>query len=127
MIRTALHYGFLVLGMFFFASTAVAMFRFRHVYDRAHAATKCLTGGSLSILIAFLIPGHSVAVILKVILAAGFLFLTNAVSAHALVRAAYRQGTSVEALEPDELRDEGDDRLRSTPAHPSPDSREHDR
>lgn len=106
MIRTALHYGFLALGTLLFVSTAVAMFRFRHVYDRAHAATKCLTGGSLSVLIAFLVQGHSLPVTLKVILAAGFLFLTNAVSAHALVRAAYRQGASVEALEPDELREE---------------------
>jgi len=115
MIRTVLQYSFLGLGMFFFASTAVAMFRFRHVYDRAHAATKCLTGGSLSILVAFLIQGHSFPVFLKVILAAGFLFLTNAVSAHALVRAAYRQGTSVDALEPDELREQGDDGFGGDP------------
>lgn len=102
-ISSILYAVFLISGVLFFLSAAVAMFRFRHVYDRAHAASKCLTGGALSVLIAFLVHNLDAFVALKVALAAFFLLLTNAVASHALIRAAYRQGAAVEELEEDEL------------------------
>ncbi len=46
---------FLFSGMVFFLTTAIALIRFPDFYSRMHAASKCLIGGGISILIALII------------------------------------------------------------------------
>ena len=94
---------FLISGVFFFFSTAVAMLRFEDVYARLHAASKCLTGGSVSLLIAYLMFSGQPSVIMKVFLAAFFMLLTNPMASHALARSAYRRGYGVACLNEDQF------------------------
>lgn len=94
---------FLLSGGFFFFSTAVAMLRFDDVYARLHAASKCLTGGSVSILIAYLMSSGDISVVMKVFLAAFFMLLTNPMASHALARSAYRRGYGVACLTEDQF------------------------
>lgn len=103
-LLTILRLYFLVTGILFFISTGVSMLRFHDVYARLHSASKCLTGGSLSVLLAYLLQVETGFTAIKVLLATVFLLLTNPIASHALARSAYRQGCFIEHLDEDEYR-----------------------
>ncbi|AEH24832.1 monovalent cation/H(+) antiporter subunit G [Pyrococcus yayanosii] len=88
---------FLVLfgSAFYFLST-LGLIRMPDVYTRMQTATKSATLGSLGVIIGAGIwalgDGGSVAWLTKTIIIAVFLLLTNPISAHTLIRAAYKSG-----------------------------------
>lgn len=90
----------------YFLVTAFGMFRFHIFYDRLHVATKCLTGGVLSVLIGYMLLAPSPFALGKAFLGAVFLLVTNSVASHALARAAYRQGCCARDLTGDHLADD---------------------
>lgn len=92
---------FLIVSAIFFLLTAIGMFRFDHIYARLHAAGKCLTGGTVTALLAYLVSAPSVPIALRVIPAALFLLFTNAIGTHALARAAHSVGVDHDALAED--------------------------
>ncbi len=82
----------LAVGIFFFYSGSIGIFRFPDVYNRIHAATKTGTLGLLFILASgFLILGLD-TVTIKALAIIVFLMLTTPVAGHVLARAAYRTG-----------------------------------
>ncbi len=89
---------FFVNGALFFFSTAVAMIRFKDVYVLLHTSSKCLIGGTLSILIGLIFQATDNLTISKLLLAAFFLLLTNPIASHALAESVYGQGLSRESL-----------------------------
>ncbi|MFQ5986206.1 MAG: monovalent cation/H(+) antiporter subunit G [Thermoplasmata archaeon] len=92
MILPALALLLLAVGVFFFYSGSIGIFRFPDVYNRIHAATKTGTLGLLSILFSgFLILGLD-TVTIKALAIIVFLMLTTPVAGHVLARAAYRTG-----------------------------------
>jgi multicomponent Na+:H+ antiporter subunit G len=93
---------FLLSGVLFFIATSVAMLRFTNIYARLHAASKCLTGGSVSLLMAYMLQVSDPAVILKIILVAFFMLLTNPMASHALARSAYQRGYDIASLARDD-------------------------
>ncbi|MFP4686534.1 MAG: monovalent cation/H(+) antiporter subunit G [bacterium] len=93
---------FLLSGVLFFVATSVAMIRFTNIYARLHAASKCLTGGSLSLLMAYMLQAPTVSVILKILLVAFFMLLTNPMASHALARSAYQRGYDIASLSKDD-------------------------
>lgn len=82
----------LAVGLFFHLVAAVGVLRLPDFYTRLHAVSKAETLGVLCTLAAVILwVGPSLTAV-KVAFVAGFLFLANPTSAHAIGRAALRTG-----------------------------------
>ncbi|ASJ12261.1 monovalent cation/H(+) antiporter subunit G [Thermococcus thioreducens] len=86
-----------LLGTFFYILSSLGLIRMPDVYNRMQTATKSATLGSLGVIIGVGIWAlgtdfGSAAWLTKTIVIAVFLLLTNPISAHALIRAAYKSG-----------------------------------
>ncbi|WP_297068893.1 monovalent cation/H(+) antiporter subunit G [Thermococcus sp.] len=85
-----------LIGTFFYFLSALGLIRMPDVYNRMQTSTKSATLGSLGVIIGTGIwavgKGYSVAWVVQAITVAGFLLLTNPISAHALIRGAYKRG-----------------------------------
>ncbi|ASJ06945.1 monovalent cation/H(+) antiporter subunit G [Thermococcus pacificus] len=94
---TAIGEVLVLIGTFFYLLSALGLIRMPDVYNRMQTSTKSATLGSLGVMIGVGIWAlgedfGSVAWLTKTIVIALFLLLTNPVSAHALIRAAYKSG-----------------------------------
>lgn len=83
------------IGLAFDFCGCLGLVRLPDVYNRAQAATKCVTLGTCTILLgvaiaAFADLGGTMGV--KALLCAGFILLTSPVGAHAICRGAYLSG-----------------------------------
>ena len=88
-------YWLIGVGLAFDVFGCIGLVRLPDVYNRAQAATKCVTLGTCAILIgvAILGFGHANAPMgVKAILGAVFILLTSPVAAHAICRGAYVSG-----------------------------------
>jgi len=85
-----------LIGTFFYFLSALGLIRMPDVYNRMQTSTKSATLGSLGVIVGTGIwavgKNYSPAWIVQTIAVAGFLLLTNPISAHALIRAAYKRG-----------------------------------
>ena len=84
------------IGTFFYFLSALGLIRMPDVYNRMQTSTKSATLGSLGVIVGTGIwavgLGYSAAWVVQTIAVAAFLLLTNPISAHALIRAAYKSG-----------------------------------
>lgn len=81
---------FLLIGGFFYAIGGLGLVRMPDIYNRAQAATKATTLGTLSTLIGVGVVNPAWLPKLAIILL--FILLTNPVSSSTLIRSAYRSG-----------------------------------
>jgi len=85
-----------LIGTFFYFLSALGLIRMPDVYNRMQTSTKSATLGSLGVIIGTGLwavgKGYSPAWIVQTMAVAVFLLLTNPISAHALIRAAYKRG-----------------------------------
>jgi len=94
---------FLLIGGFFYAIGGLGLVRMPDIYNRAQAATKATTLGTLSTLIGVAIANPNWIPKLAVIII--FILITNPVSSSTLIRSAYKSGikatdkTKVDELE----------------------------
>ena len=79
-------------GVFFLLTGALGLARFPDVYSRMHAAGKCDTLGQLLLLTGLAIHQGLELTSLKLVVVAGFVFVTSPTATHAIARAAYRNG-----------------------------------
>jgi multicomponent Na+:H+ antiporter subunit G len=94
MLETVL-YWFIGIGLAFDLLGCLGLVRLPDVYNRAQAATKCVTLGTCMILIGTAglgIAGGSWPMGVKALLCAAFIVLTSPVAAHAVCRGAYLSG-----------------------------------
>jgi len=94
---TAIGEILVLLGTFFYFLSALGLIRMPDVYNRMQTSTKSATLGSLGVLVGVGIWAlgtdfGSISWLTKTIVIAVFLLLTNPISAHALIRAAYKSG-----------------------------------
>jgi len=83
------------IGLAFDLFGCIGLVRLPDVYNRAQAATKCVTLGTCMVLLgtALIGAGHeNWAMFVKALLCAGFILLTSPVGAHAVCRAGYISG-----------------------------------
>ena len=94
-------YVFIGIGLFFNFVGAFGLHRFPDMYTKLHAATKCTTFGSIFLILAVIIQAAGIwahgetsqsVMCIHSVLALVALLVTNATSAHAIARAAYRSG-----------------------------------
>ncbi|MBI9060510.1 MAG: monovalent cation/H(+) antiporter subunit G [Marinilabiliaceae bacterium] len=86
---------FLVTGVLFNFFGCIGLLRLPDVYNRLQSATKCVTLGTCSILLAVLIHYGFITIGIKALLAIPLLFFSATVAAHALVRGAYLFGVQM--------------------------------
>ena len=96
-VLTAIGEILVFIGTFFYFLSALGLIRMPDVYNRMQTSTKSATLGSLGVMVGVGIWAlgsdfGSVAWFTKTIVIAVFLLLTNPISAHALIRAAYKSG-----------------------------------
>ena len=82
----------ILLGCVFLLAAAVGLVRFPDVYTRLHAATKLVTLGGLGIFTGAGIAFYPVDGTPRVLLIAGFFFLTAPLSGYMIARSAYLRG-----------------------------------
>ncbi|HNW93402.1 MAG TPA: monovalent cation/H(+) antiporter subunit G [bacterium] len=88
----AIGYGLIVLGVIFDLFGCIGLVRLPDFHNRMHAAMKCVTLGTMSILIGAALASGSGAIMAKALLCALFIAITAPTAAHALSRAAYLSG-----------------------------------
>jgi len=94
----SLAYALIAVGLAFDLLGCVGLIRLPDVYNRAQAATKCVTLGTCMILAGVAVAGFAGSgwpLALKAILCAAFILLTSPVAAHAVVRGAYLSGVKL--------------------------------
>jgi len=89
-----LAYWIFGIGLAFDLFGCIGLVRLPDVYNRAQAATKCVTLGTCMILLATGLFGLTTggAMLIKSLLCAAFVLLTSPVGAHAVCRGAYVVG-----------------------------------
>jgi multicomponent Na+:H+ antiporter subunit G len=89
-------YWLLGIGLAFDLFGCIGLVRLPDVYNRAQAATKCVTLGTCVILLGVAVrafgAGPDWPMGVKAILCAAFILLTSPVAAHAVCRGAYLSG-----------------------------------
>ncbi len=88
-------YWLIGVGLAFDLFGCIGLVRLPDVYNRAQAATKCVTLGTCMILIGVAWIGFGqadIAMGVKAIMCASFILLTSPVAAHAICRGAYISG-----------------------------------
>jgi len=90
-MRASLGYFFLAVGVAFDLLGCVGLIRMPDLYNRLQAATKCVTLGTLSILVSVMIL-CSPATGAKAFLCGAFVLVSSPTAAHALARGAHRSG-----------------------------------
>jgi multicomponent Na+:H+ antiporter subunit G len=91
-------YSLVGVGLAFDLFGCIGLVRLPDVYNRAQAATKCVTLGTCLILsgVACLAFGQAnVSMGVKAVLCAAFVLLTSPVAAHAICRGAYLSGVGL--------------------------------
>jgi multicomponent Na+:H+ antiporter subunit G len=93
MIKQVIVYFFCIVGLTFDFLGVLGLIRLPDIYNRLQAATKCVTFGSAGILLGVFINFGFSPIGFKALVCIGFVLLTAPVSAHAIARAAHRNGT----------------------------------
>ena len=94
-----IEYFLLLLGESIMVFGTLGILRFPDVYTRLHAATKCDTGGAMTILIALAIASEaSLLIKLKFLVLAFLIGLINPMVSHAIARGAYKYGIKPEVV-----------------------------
>jgi len=83
----------ILIGVIFLFLGSLGVFRMPDVYNRLQAGTKCTTLGAFSTIVSVGIIEPSW--LLKSLVIAFFLLLTNPVAAHAIGRASYKMGVKL--------------------------------
>jgi multicomponent Na+:H+ antiporter subunit G len=86
-----------IVGLLLLTIAVYGMVRMPDTYARLHAASKAVFLGLLPLLLAACLTGDR-GIITRAILITAFLLLTTPVSSHAIARAAYLEGETIEPL-----------------------------
>ncbi|MBN1425361.1 Na+/H+ antiporter subunit G [Candidatus Fermentibacteria bacterium] len=86
---------FITVGLLFDLLGCIGLVRLPDVYNRAQAATKCVTLGTCLVLIGVAAQFGVSALGIKALLCMIFVLFTSPVGAHAIVRGAYRSGVKM--------------------------------
>lgn len=83
------------IGAAFGLIGGIGILRMPDVYNRIHAETICVVGGTIVILIGIAVMKGASVYTLKALIIAAFLFVTNPVGSHAIARAAHKSGVEL--------------------------------
>ena len=87
-------YILIISGVLFNLFGCIGLVRFPDVYNRLQAATKCVTLGTILLLLGVAVVGGG-ATAAKAAICAVFILLTSPTAAHAIAKGAYASGVKL--------------------------------
>ncbi len=88
-------YILITIGVLFDVFGCIGLVRFPDVYNRLQASTKCVTLGTILLLLGVALVGASGPISAKAIICAVFILITSPTAAHAIAKGAYASGVSL--------------------------------
>ncbi len=88
-------YILIAIGVLFDIFGCIGLVRFPDVYNRLQASTKCVTLGTIVLLIGVALACGQGAMAAKAIICAVFIILTSPTAAHAVAKGAYSSGVEL--------------------------------
>ncbi len=88
-------YILIIVGILFDIFGCIGLVRFPDVYNRLQASTKCVTLGTILLLVGVAIVSGSGATWAKAIICAVFILITSPTAAHAIAKGAYASGVAL--------------------------------
>jgi len=88
-------YTLVIIGILFDIFGCIGLVRFPDVYNRLQASTKCVTLGTILLLVGVAIVSASGPMAAKAIICAVFILLTSPTAAHAIAKGAYASGVQL--------------------------------
>ena len=88
-------YILIIIGIFFDISGCIGLVRLPDVYNRLQASTKCVTLGTILLLIGVALISDVAALNAKAIICAIFILITSPTAAHAIAKGAYASGVKL--------------------------------
>jgi len=85
-------YILITIGILFNIFGCIGLVRFPDVYNRLQASTKCVTLGTILLLIGVAVISGLGATSAKAIICAVFILITSPTAAHAIAKGAYASG-----------------------------------
>jgi multicomponent Na+:H+ antiporter subunit G len=83
---------FIISGLFFNFAGCLGLLRFPDIYNRLQASTKCVTLGTILILLAPVLHFGWNSISIKAIFCIAFIFMTAPTAAHAISRGSHKAG-----------------------------------
>lgn len=83
------------VGILFNIFGCIGLVRFPDVYNRLQASTKCVTLGTILLLVGVALVSHSGPIIAKAIICAVFILVTSPTAAHAIAKGSYASGVKM--------------------------------
>jgi len=90
-----LGYILMVIGVLFDIFGCIGLVRFPDVYNRLQAATKCVTLGTVAILLGVALTSGWSPMSGKAVICAVFILITSPTAAHAIAKGAYASGVEL--------------------------------
>ena len=88
-------YFLIIIGILFDIFGCIGLVRFPDVYNRLQASTKCVTLGTILLLIGVAFLSGSGPISAKAVICAVFILITAPTAAHAIAKGAYASGVSL--------------------------------
>ena len=88
-------YILITVGILFDICGCIGLVRFPDVYNRLQASTKCVTLGTILVLVGVALVSASGPITAKAIICAVFILITSPTAAHAIAKGAYASGVKL--------------------------------
>lgn len=88
-------YILITIGVLFNIFGCIGLVRFPDVYNRLQASTKCVTLGTILLLVGVALASGSGAMSAKAIICAVFVLMTSPTAAHAIAKGSYASGVEL--------------------------------
>jgi multicomponent Na+:H+ antiporter subunit G len=88
-------YALIIIGILFDIFGCIGLVRFPDVYNRLQASTKCVTLGTILLLVGVAVIAASGPVSAKALICAGFILITSPTAAHAIAKGSYASGVKL--------------------------------
>jgi len=88
-------YILITIGILFDIFGCIGLVRFPDVYNRLQASTKCVTLGTIFLLVGVAVVSGSGAMGAKAIICAVFILITSPTAAHAIAKGSYASGVEL--------------------------------
>ncbi len=88
-------YILIIVGILFDIFGCIGLVRFPDVYNRLQASTKCVTLGTVLLLIGVALVSASGATAAKAIICAVFILITSPTAAHAIAKGSHAYGVKL--------------------------------
>jgi multicomponent Na+:H+ antiporter subunit G len=88
-------YFLMIVGTLFDVFGCIGLVRFPDVYNRLQAATKCVTLGTILLLIGAGLVSGDASTIAKAVICSVFILLTSPTAAHAIAKGSHSSGVQL--------------------------------